>query len=299
MNMTTKYIRSFIPMLALAVAASACATKDKNADSLAADTSLNRDLALANRDSAAQPQLNDVPNGGANANTRTGTNAGTGASRTTTTRTTTTTPRTTTTTPRTTTTTPSTTTSGNRVTTGGTGSGGAVGTLPSGTTLYLASNSRVCTNTNKVGDTFTATLNQAVSSGGVTIPAGSVVKLEVTSLKRSENAQDNITMGFRVVSVNVRGTSYPIDGTVSAASSIEKVRNESRGKDVQKVATGAVLGAIAGQVLGKNTKGTVIGAAAGAAAGTAAAAATANYEGCLPSGGALSVTTTAPAQIRI
>ena len=289
--MTTKYIRSFIPVLALAISAGACSTKDKTSDSLAVDTSLNRDLALANRDSAAQPQLNDVPSGAANTSTRTGSSSGSSASRTTTTHTTTTTK------PKSTT--PSTTSSGNKVTTGTTGGGGAVGTLPSGTTLYLASNARVCTNTNKVGDTFTATLNSAVSAGGVTIPAGSQVKLEVTALKRSENAKDNITMGFRVVSVNVRGTSYPIDGTVSAASSIEKVRNESKGKDVQKVATGAVLGAIAGQVLGKNTKGTVIGAAAGAAAGTAAAAATANYEGCLPSGGALSVTTTSSTQVKI
>ena len=290
--MTTKYIRSFIPVLALAFAAGACSTKDNTSDSLAVDTSLNRDLALANRDSAAQPQLNDVPSGTANTSTRTGSSSSTGTTRTTT-------KTTTTTKPKTTSTTPSTTTSGNKVTTGTTGGGGAVGTLPSGTTLYLASNAKVCTNTNKVGDTFTATLNNAVSSGGVTIPAGSQVKLEVTSLKRSENANDNIVMGFRVVSVNVRGTSYPIDGTVSAASSIQKVRNQSTGKDVQKVATGAVLGAIAGQVIGKNTKGTVIGAAAGAAAGTAAAAATANYEGCLPNGGALSVTTTAPTQIKI
>ena len=290
--MTTKYIRSFIPVLALAFAAGACSTKDKASDSLAVDTSLNRDLALANRDSAAQPQLQDVPSGTANTSTRTGSSSSTGSARTTT-------KTTTTTKPKTTSTTPSTTTSGNKVTTGTTGGGGAVGTLPSGTTLYLASNAKICTNTNKVGDTFTATLNNAVSSGGVTIPAGSQVKLEVTSLKRSENANDNIVMGFRVVSVNVRGTSYPIDGTVSAASSIQKVRNQSTGKDVQKVATGAVLGAIAGQVIGKNTKGTVIGAAAGAAAGTAAAAATANYEGCLPNGGALSVTTTAPTQIKI
>ena len=290
--MTTKYIRSFIPVLALALAAGACSTKDKTSDSLAVDTSLNRDLALANRDSAAQPQLQDVPSGTANTSTRTGSSSNTGTARTTT-------KTTTTTRPKTTSTTPSTTTSGNKVTTGTTGGGGAVGTLPSGTTLYLASNAKICTNTNKVGDTFTATLNNAVSSGGVTIPAGSQVKLEVTSLKRSENANDNIVMGFRVVSVNVRGTSYPLDGTVSAASSIQKVRNQSTGKDVQKVATGAVLGAIAGQVIGKNTKGTVIGAAAGAAAGTAAAAATANYEGCLPNGGALSVTTTAPTQIKI
>lgn len=292
--MTTKYIRSFIPVLGVAFAAAACTTKENNRDTLAVDTSLNRDLALANRDSAAQPQLQDVPTG--TSTQRTGTTAGTGASRTTTTTSRPSTSRTTTTT--TTTRTPTTTSTGNRVTTGSTGGGGAVGTLPSGTNLSVTSNSRVCTNTNKVGDTFTATVSNAVSSGGVTIPAGSQVRLEVVSLKRSENANDPIQMTFRVQSVTVSGRSYPIEGTV-ATSAIERVRNQSKGKDVQKVATGAVLGAIAGQVIGKNTKGTVIGAAAGAAAGTAAAAATANYEGCLTNGGAMTVTTSAPAQIRV
>ena len=290
--MPTKYIRSFIPMLGLAFAAAACSTKDNNADTLAVDTSLNRDLALANRDSAAQPQLQDVPSG--TSTTRSGTSSGTTAPRTTTRPSSSTSSSTS----RPSTSTSTTTSSGNKVTTGSTGGGGAVGTLPSGTSLSLTSNSRVCTNTNKVGDTFTATVANAVSSGGVTIPAGSQVRLEVVSLKRSENVNDPIQMTFRVQSVTVNGRSYPIEGSV-ATSAIERVRNQSKGKDVQKVATGAVLGAIAGQVIGKNTKGTVIGAAAGAAAGTAAAAATANYEGCLTNGGAMTVTTTAPAQIRV
>ncbi|HEX2780044.1 MAG TPA: hypothetical protein VHM30_11120 [Gemmatimonadaceae bacterium] len=291
--MTTKYIRSFIPMLGLAIVAGACTTKDNNRDTLAVDTALNRDLALANRDSAAQPQLNDVPSG--TSTTRTGSASGSTAPRSTTTSSGS---RSTTTTRSSTGTTPSTTSSGNRVTTGTTGGGGAVGTLPTGTSLSITSNSRVCTNTNKVGDTFTGTVSNAVSAGGVTIPAGSQVRLEVVSLKRSENANDPIQMTFRVQSVVINGKSYPIDGTV-ATSAIERVRNQSKGKDVQKVATGAVLGAIAGQVIGKNTKGTVIGAAAGAAAGTAAAAATANYEGCLTNGGAMTVTTSSPAQIRV
>ena len=284
--MIMKYTRSFAPLLALALFAGACSTKDKSADTLAVDTALNRDLALANRDSAAQPQLKDVPSGTANTTTRTGT-SGTSGTRTTTTKTTTTTTKT-----------PSTTSSGNKVTTGTTGAGGAVGTLPSGTSMSLSSNSRVCTNTNKVGDTFTATVNNPVSAGGVTVPAGSTVRLEVVALKRSENANDPITMTFRVQSVSINGKSYPIDGTVNTAQ-IDRVRNESRGKDVQKVATGAAIGAIAGQILGKNTKSTVIGGAIGAAAGTAAAVGTANYEGCVPLGGNIAITTTAPAQIRL
>ncbi|NUQ20761.1 MAG: hypothetical protein HOQ09_07340 [Gemmatimonadaceae bacterium] len=175
--MTTKYIRSFIPVLGMAFAAAACTTKENNRDTLAVDTSLNRDLALANRDSAAQPQLKDVPSG--TSTERTGTAAGTGASRSATTTSRPSTSRSTTTTTTTRSTTPTTTSTGNRVTTGSTGGGGAVGTLPSGTNLSLTSNARVCTNTNKVGDTFTGTVSNAVSSGGVTIPAGSQVRLEV------------------------------------------------------------------------------------------------------------------------
>ena len=284
--MIMKYTRSFAPLLALALFAGACSTKDKGADTLAVDTALNRDLALANRDSAAQPQLKDVPSGTANTTTRTGT-SGTSGTRTTTTKTTTTTTKT-----------PTTTSSGNKVTTGTTGAGGAVGTLPSGTSMALSSNSRVCTNTHKVGDTFTATVNNPVSAGGVTVPAGSTVRLEVVALKRSENANDPITMTFRVQSVSINGKSYPIDGTVNTAQ-IDRVRNQSKGKDAQKVATGAAIGANAGQILGKNTKSTVIGGAVGAAAGTAAAIGTANYEGCVPLGGNISITTNAPAQIRL
>ena len=283
--MIMKYTRSITPLLALALFAGACSTKDRGADTLAVDTALNRDLALANRDSAAQPQLKDVPSGTANTTTRTGT-AGTGT-RTTTTKTTTTTTKS-----------PTTTSSGNKVTTGTSGAGGAVGTLPSGTSMALSSNSRVCTNTHKVGDTFTATVNNPVSAGGVTVPAGSTVRLEIVALKRSENANDPITMTFRVQSISINGKSYPIDGTVNTAQ-VDRVRNQSKGKDAQKVATGAAIGAIAGQILGKNTKSTVIGGAVGAAAGTAAAIGTANYEGCVPVGGNISITTNAPAQIRL
>ena len=49
-------------VMVAALAFSACTVSDSKSDtSLARDTALNRDLQMANRDSAAQPQLNDVP----------------------------------------------------------------------------------------------------------------------------------------------------------------------------------------------------------------------------------------------
>jgi hypothetical protein len=298
----TKYIRQLRVPLALcaALAAGACTAKDNKSDTaLARDTSLSRDLALAGRDTAVQPQLRDIPATPAGAVAPTPAPARVTPPRTTTRPSTT--PRTTTPAPRPTTTT---TASGNTVTRNPTGTasssgGGAVGTIASGTSIGLRSNARVCTNTYTPGQTFTATVADAVTgSNGATIPAGSTVTLEVTNVKRSENANDKIVMEFAVKSVNVGGRTYAVNGSVTDAQ-VDRVRSSTRSDDTKKVVGGAVLGAIAGQIMGRSTKSTVIGAAAGAAAGAGAAAVTGNYDGCVPDGGNIVVTLNSPLQVRL
>jgi hypothetical protein len=281
-----QYIPRFSASLALSLAlfAGACSKKD---DTAAADSALNKDIQLANRDTSAQPALTDVPAG----------TAANPAPTTTTTKTTTTTTRTPTTTTRKPTT--SVTSSGNTVTRSSAGTAAKVGTIPAGATLNLAAGSKVCTNTNHVGDRFNATLtNAVVGSNGAVIPSGATAVIEVTDLKRSENANDNVVMGFRVVSVNFGGHTYPISATTSYAD-VSKVKNQPKSKDVQKVVGGAAIGAIAGQILGHSTKATVIGGAVGAAAGAGAAAATANYEGCVNSGSRITATLNSSTQVNI
>ena len=285
-------------VLLAALSFGACTVSDSKSDtSLARDTALNRDLQMANRDSAVQPQLKDVPATPAEvtpAPAPARTTPKPAATRPVTR------PRPAATTPPAPTT--RTTASGNTETRNAPGAasgGGAVGTIASGTSLSLRSNSRVCTNTYTVGQTFQATVaNSVEGTNGASIPSGATVTLEVTQLKRSENANDKIIMEFAVKSVSFGGKTYPVSGTVANAD-VERVRNQPKSKDVQKVATGAAIGAIAGQILGKNTKSTIIGAAAGAAGGAATAAATANYEGCVPDGGSIAVNLTAPLQVRV
>ena len=297
----TNYIRTLgAPlMLASALVLGACSVSEKPKDTtLAVDTALNKDLQLAGKDTLAQPALKDVA-----ANTPPATTPPppmtTSKPKPAPVRSTPRAPATTTKPAATTTT-----ATGNTVTKNPTGSasssaGGSVGTIAAGTSLSLRSNSRVCTNTYTVGQTFNATVANAVSgSNGSAIPAGATVKLEVTQLKRSENATDKIVMEFAVRSITFGGHTYPVSADVASAD-IDRVRNQPKDKDVQKVVGGAVLGAIAGQVLGKNTKSTVIGAAAGAAAGAGVAAGTANYEGCLADGGALTVNLTSPLQVKL
>jgi hypothetical protein len=280
-----QYIPRFSASLALSLAlfAGACSKKD---DTAAADSALNKDIQLANGDTSAQPALTDVPAGTAKAP----------ATTTTTTKTTTTTRK-----PTTTTRTPTTsvTSSGNTVTRNNSGSAAKIGTIPAGATLSLASGSKICTNTNHVGDRFNASVTNAiVGSNGAVIPVGATATVEVTELKRSENVNDNVVMGFRVVSVNFGGHTYPVSATTQSAD-VTKVKNQPKGKDVQKVVGGAAIGAIAGQILGKSTKATVIGGAVGAAAGAGAAAATANYEGCVNSGSRITATLNSSTQVNI
>ncbi|CAN5618275.1 hypothetical protein BH23GEM1_BH23GEM1_01160 [soil metagenome] len=289
-----KYTRPVAALFVTLLLVAACGD-DRRGDALATDTTLNRDLALANVDTGAQPSLTDVP--------ATADPAPLTAARATTAPV----PRTTAparatptrTTPRSTPTSsaPTTTSGGNTATTGSGTAEREMGTIAAGSTVSLSSSTRVCTNTHKVGDRFTATVRQSITgSNGAVIPAGATATVEITSLRRSDNANDPIVVGVAIRSISFGGRTYAVSGTTSSAQ-VDRVRSSTTRDDVKKVATGAAIGAIAGQILGRDTRGTVTGAAAGAAVGAGAAVATANYEGCIPTGGAITVSLSNSVQV--
>jgi len=174
------------------------------------------------------------------------------------------------------------------------------GTIAAGTTFAVSNGTRICTNTHKVGDRFTAQLSESVTgTNGAIIPAGATVTLSVTESAISKNSKDKWKLAFDVVSVTVNGETLDVTGDVTRVATIEAVRSQGTGQQVGKVATGAAIGAIAGQILGKDTKSTVIGGAVGAAAGGAVAAQTADYEGCLPANGSITIALGAPLTVKI
>ena len=293
--MQTKLSRTATPVLLIAILALAsCKQGDKPEDALAQDTSLARDLQLANADTAAQPQLKDVPVTVVPAETPTvRTPKVAQRQKPSEILTPNKNPRRVATMPKSAPepveTAPATTSNGNTVSEGTTGSEHGIGTIATGSEISLYSGQRVCTNTYAVGDRFTASVAESVQgSNGVSIPAGATAVIELTSLKRSENANDNIQMEFAVRSIAFNGKTYPVNSTVTTAQ-VEKVRNGDASNDAKKVATGAVVGAVLGQIFGHHTKSTVIGAAGGAAAGAIVAGATGKYDGCVPNGGRISL----------
>ncbi|HUF30754.1 MAG TPA: glycine zipper 2TM domain-containing protein [Gemmatimonadaceae bacterium] len=276
-----KYTWPTALMLACSVAfVGACATGD---DDLASDTTLSGDLALAGQDSLAEPSLTDVPNETASPSTSAPARPSTSRPAA---------PR-----PSTTPSQPATTPGGNTATRGTTGSEGALATIAAGTAISLTAGERVCTNTHKNGDKFTATVTQAVmGANGAVIPAGTRAVVQVTSVDQSKNVNDPARIGLVVQQIIIDGKAYPIDAAITSAS-VEQVRTASTSSDAKKVIGGAVAGAILGQVLGKDTKSTVIGAATGAAAGTAIAMGTGDHAGCIPQGGTIAIRLNTPATV--
>jgi len=293
-----------------ALALGACTDKSKNSDVLAQDTSLTRDLALANQDTSSQPQLKDVPVQPQPApvaaepaplpplRVRPRTTAPPRAivRRPVTRRPVTPAPAPA---PRSEPEigTTAVTSSGNKVTAEARGSEHALGTVSVGSSLSFYSGQKICTNTNAVGDRFTAQISEPVQgSNGAVIPAGASAVVTITSLKRSDRSNSNIEIGLRVESITFNGKTYPVTSEVSYAQ-VEKVRGESNtGSDAIK---GAAIGAVLGQILGHRTKSTVIGAAGGAAAGAVIGAANAKVDGCVPSGGRITVKLTQPLVVQV
>lgn len=278
---------------ALSISLAACSDK-KSDDVLAQDSSLNKDLALANNDTLAQPQLKDVavqPDTTSVAPSRVARTPAEiltprGPIRRVPVRTP---PLPVAVAPTSTPVPSNVTASGNTVTTNESPVGSTMGTISSGSTINLYAGQRVCTNTNAVGDRFTASVAEAIQgTNGVTIPAGATVVLEITAAKRSTSPNDNIEIEMVPRSIGFNGKTYQLNSTVTYAQ-VDKVRAATRGDDARKVATGAAIGAIAGQIFGHHTKSTVIGAAAGAAAGAIAASVTTPVDGCLPSGGRITL----------
>jgi hypothetical protein len=85
------------------------------------------------------------------------------------------------------------------------------GNIGPGTTLELASGSRVCSNNSSAGDKFTATTVTPVSgSNGVTLPVGTQVILSVAPEKAP------VFISAKGVSIDVAGKAVPIKGTATA-----------------------------------------------------------------------------------
>lgn len=176
----------------------------------------------------------------------------------------------------------------------------AMGMVESGTSFTVRPETRICTNTHKPGDRFTATLAEPVhGSNGVTIPAGATAILRVVEPREKASSQGEVSLAFDIVSIRYDNQAYEVAAHVTHTASAERINSQSNGDKAKKVGAGAAIGAIAGRILGGNTRSTVVGGVVGAAAGAAVAASDNHYETCLSGDGAITLAFDRPLVLRL
>ncbi len=150
--------------------------------------------------------------------------------------------------------------------------------LSAGTNLTIRMIEGVDSQTNRVGQTFRASLDQPVMlNGNAVIPRGADVTVKLVDQKDSGKLTGRADLTLSLQSISVNGRMVDIN-TQSV-----KQESSSRGERTAKVAGGtAAVGAIIGAIAGGG-KGAAIGAGAGAAAGAGAEVVTAGQRVRIPS----------------
>ncbi len=141
----------------------------------------------------------------------------------------------------------------------------AMASVPGGTVLSLAMDQEVTSKTAMVGDTFTATVLQAVEvDGAVAIPEGSKVQGSVTEAVAAKRGagQARLALSFDLLRLP-SGHESNIAGTFQEVTESKKKRNAAI------IGGSAAGGALLGRILGKDTKGAVVGSIIGGGVGTA------------------------------
>ena len=167
-------------------------------------------------------------------------------------------------------------------------------TVPEGTTLQLALQTAVASDSSRVEDAVRAELREAVVVNGATVlPAGTEVTGFVTSVERAGRVKGRASVAYRFDEVSAAGERYDV-----TTAPVSHLAPATKSEDATKIAIGAGAGAAIGALLGGGD-GAVKGAAIGGAAGTGTVLATRGEEVRLGPGARVSTRLTAPVTVRV
>ena len=172
-------------------------------------------------------------------------------------------------------------------------------TLPGGTVLSVRLDQEIGTKASKVGDSFSATVENAVvaSNGATVVPAGARVYGKVTGLDNSDHVGEAAAIKIDFERLTVSGRDYPFNAKVTATNL--QTRGDSRETTLKKAGVGAAAGAVLGAVLsGGDLDKILLGGALGAAAGTVISLGMGDTEAVLPAGTRMTLQTTQTVSLR-
>jgi len=167
-------------------------------------------------------------------------------------------------------------------------------TIAAGTALPLEMTSTLSSASAEVEAPVSAKLRNAITVDGETaIPAGTVLRGNVTDVERSGRVSGRAHLSFAFSEANIRG-----DREDLKTNPLTFEAEATKGEDATKVGAGAVGGAILGGILG-GKKGAAKGAIAGGAAGTGVVLATKGKEVTVNEGTDVTATLAQPMTLRV
>jgi len=169
-------------------------------------------------------------------------------------------------------------------------------TVPESTPLNIKIAENLNSGTNHEGDTFTATLVEAVIVGDrVVLPEGSTIEGTLTSVVP---AKKGIKESGGAMTLSFDRITTPSGNSAAMAASFAQ-QAKSTGKKAGTIGGSAAGGALLGKVLGGSTKDAAIGAVVGGAIGTGVAAGTKGSELKLEAGTPMTITLEKPITLQM
>jgi hypothetical protein len=173
-------------------------------------------------------------------------------------------------------------------------------TLSAGSTMEVQLNQQLSTESNKVGETFTATVvnNVMATNGEVVVPAGAIVHGRISALDDSDDPTDKALIQLQFDRLSFNNRNYDFRANITNVATVEQ-----RGRSGSDITRGAVTGAAAGAVIGAIISGRdlddiIKAGAVGAAAGTVISLGVGDVEHVLPAGTRMTIQATQSVALR-
>jgi hypothetical protein len=166
--------------------------------------------------------------------------------------------------------------------------------VPTGTRLPLELLTAVSSETSRVEDPVRARLTRDVQVDGVVVvPAGTVLRGNVTDVERAGRVRGRSRIAFRFTDAEVRGAEERL-----RTAPLVFLGEASTKEDAAKIGGGAVAGAVIGGRLG-GSKGAAQGAVVGGGAGTGVVLATRGDEVSRAAGATMTATLSEAATLQV
>jgi hypothetical protein len=162
-------------------------------------------------------------------------------------------------------------------------------TIPTGSKVLIRMIDSINSETNKVGETFIATLDEPLYQGGLeVVPRGADVRGRIANINEAGRIAGSAQLGLELTQIIVNGIQYSL-----VTSEYNEVGEGRGGQTAKRAGIGAGIGAAIGAIAGGG-KGAAIGAGVGAGAGTAVQVMTKGEKLNIPSETKLEFTLRAP-----